>query len=89
MEFLLKKGCMHYTGYCIVSAKEDFLVVLLMAGVALCLQKTLLNTAPRSFSLGESSLVSQGFILAFYTSHSFKTSASNETDFLQVFIFGV
>ena len=67
-------------------AKEDFVVVMVTAGVTGVLQRTVLNLAPRSFSLGEAAVVAQGFVLLFYTSHSFKKGASNETDFLQVTI---
>lgn len=68
----------------IFSAKEDFVVVMVTAGVTGVLQRTVLSLAPRSFSLGEAAVVAHGFVLLFYTSHSFKKGASNETDFLQV-----
>ena len=60
------------------------MVVMVTAGVTGVLQRTVLSLAPRSFSLGEAAVVAQGFVLLFYTSHSFKKGASNETDFLQV-----
>ncbi len=62
------------------------MVLVVTALATAFVQRTLLSAAPRSFSLGEAAFVTHGVILLFYTPHSYKQQASEETSFLQVIV---
>ncbi len=60
------------------------MIVVMIGCSTAVLQTSALRFAPKSFSMGESALVVHGYILLFYTSHSFRHTASEEAKFLQV-----